>query len=81
MNCGAQNNLITFKDGGEDVCMVTPPGQSGFVTSEGDKSHHYDDQLALYETFECRPQALLRDEVEKVAVDRVSFVIKARSQG
>lgn len=75
MNRGTQNNLITFKDGKATVCMVTPPGQSGFVSPDGEKSPHYDDQLALYENFECRPQALLREAVDKVAKDRVSFEI------
>lgn len=75
MNRGTQNNLITFKDGHVTVCMVTPPGQSGFVDPDGEKSPHYDDQLALYENFECRPQAFLREDVQKVSQDRVSFVI------
>lgn len=75
MNRGTQNNLITFKDGQATLCMVTPPGQSGFVGPDGGKSPHYNDQMALYENFECRPQALLREDVEKVAGGRVTLEI------
>lgn len=80
MNRGTQNNLITFKDGTVTVCMVTPPDQSGSIDPNGEKSPHYEDQMALYEDFGCRPQALLREDIDKVAKDRVSFEI-AKPEG
>ncbi|MEI2301479.1 penicillin acylase family protein [Ensifer sp. MJa1] len=75
MNRGTQSDLITFKDNTASVCMVTPPGQSGFISPSGEKSPHYDDQLKLYESFTCRPQPLTRSEVEKVAVDRLELTV------
>lgn len=76
MNRGTQSDLVTFRDGTVSFCAVTPPGQSGFISPSGEKSQHYEDQLALYENFECRPQALLRADVEKVARDRIAFTIE-----
>ena len=75
MNRGTQSDLITFKDNMTSVCMVTPPGQSGFISPTGEKSPHYDDQLKLYEGFTCRPQPLTRSEVEKVAVNRLELTV------
>lgn len=75
MNRGTQSDLITFKGGTASVCMVTPPGQSGFVSPSGQKSPHYDDQLKLYENFECRPQALARSQVERVATEHLNLKV------
>lgn len=75
MNRGTQSDLITFKDDAVSVCLVSPPGQSGFISPAGEKSPHYDDQLKLYETFTCRPQALKRSEVEKAAVERTNLTL------
>lgn len=69
MNRGTQNNMVTFKDGAVSFCAVAPPGQSGFISPSGEKSPHYEDQMALYENFECRPQALLEADVRKTAKD------------
>ncbi len=76
MNRGTQSDFITFKDGKVTVCMVTPPGQSGFISPSGEASPHYQDQLALYENFECRPQAFAREDLEKVAKSDLSFTIE-----
>lgn len=76
MNRGTQSDLITFRDGKVSVCIVAPPGQSGFISPSGEKSPHYDDQLTLYENFECRPQALLREDVEKVGKDRITLTVE-----
>ncbi|MGU3575180.1 penicillin acylase family protein [Brucellaceae bacterium C25G] len=75
MNRGTQTDLITFKDGGVSVCMVTPPGQSGFMDPSGKKSKHYDDQIKLYNDFECRPQAFTRADVEKSGVETIRLTI------
>ena len=76
MNRGTQSDLITFKDGTVSVCISAPPGQSGFISPSGEKSPHYQDQLSLYEGFECRPQAFLRADLDKVAKDTVTFSVE-----
>lgn len=75
MNRGTQSDLITFKDGGVTVCMITPPGQSGFISPKGEKAPHYEDQVKLYNDFECRPQALTRADVEKAGVETIKLTI------
>jgi penicillin amidase len=70
MNRGTENNRVTFRDGSVEFCAVTPPGQSGFIGSDGTASPHYRDQLSLYESFDCRVQPFTREEVEAAAVSR-----------
>lgn len=76
MNRGTENNRVTFKDGGVEFCAVAPPGQSGFINLEGEKAPHYDDQLALYEAFDCRVQPYTKAEVDAEAVSRKTIAVK-----
>lgn len=70
MNRGTENNRVTFRDGSVEFCAVAPPGQSGFIGPDGEASPHYQDQLSLYENFECRVQPFTREEVEAAAVSQ-----------
>ncbi len=76
MNRGTENDMITFGDGGVEMCEVTPPGQSGFVAPDGTKSPHYQDQLALYENFECKSTSLTEAEVDdhRASVKTLEYV-------
>ncbi|SDO50647.1 penicillin acylase family protein [Phyllobacterium sp. OV277] len=76
MNRGTQSDMVTFRDGKVSFCAVTPPGQSGFIDPTGKRSPHYEDQLDLYQRFECRPQAFLRADVEKAARETIRFRIE-----
>lgn len=76
MNRGTENNMVVFKDGKASFCAVTPPGQSGFISPAGEPSPHYADQLSLYENFECRPQALLRADVEQNAKTKIKLTVE-----
>jgi penicillin amidase len=76
MNRGTENNMIVFEGGKASFCAVTPPGQSGFISPSGQASPHYEDQLALYENFECRPQALLRADVDAKATNTLRFTVE-----
>lgn len=75
MNRGTENNRVTFRNGKVEFCAVTPPGQSGFIDPDGKASPHYRDQLQLYQDFDCRVQALTRDDVEAAAVSRETISI------
>jgi penicillin amidase len=73
MNRGTENNLAVLSVDGVRSLDVTPPGQSGFVAPDGTRSPHYDDQLALFDAFELKPQAFTRAEVEAAAASRTSI--------
>lgn len=53
-NRGTENNRVIFSAEGVEFCDAMPPGQSGFMDRHGKRSPHYDDQLSLYENFECK---------------------------
>ena len=75
MNRGTENDRVTFRDGAVEFCAVTPPGQSGFINAKGEASPHYQDQLALYEAFDCRDRPLTRAEVEASATTRATVTL------
>lgn len=64
MNRGTQNDEVTFSDSNVSLCIVAPPGQSGFVAPDGTKSPHYQDQLTLYKDFKCKTEHLTKSEVD-----------------
>jgi penicillin amidase len=65
MNRGTQNDKIVFSAGSVSMCTAAPPGQSGFVAPDGRKSAHYEDQMALFKNFGCKPEWLTPSEVDK----------------
>lgn len=72
MNRGTENNKVIFDaQGAVSLCTVAPPGQSGFVSPAGGKSKHYSDQLSVYQTFGCKPEALTEKAVDS---DRESSI-------
>jgi penicillin G amidase len=73
MNRGSENNLAVLSVDSVRSLDVTPPGQSGFVAPDGTRAPHYDDQLALFDVFELKPQAFTRAEVEAAAAGRMSI--------
>ncbi len=50
-NRGTENNMIVMKPGAIVAYEVAPPGQSGFVSSSGQRDPHYSDQFDLYQSF------------------------------
>ncbi len=67
MNRGSENHMAVL-GGHNRLCVVAPPGQSGFVAPNGTESKHYADQLELFNTFGCRDEPLTRQQVNKAAV-------------
>lgn len=65
MNRGTANHMAVLGKGANQLCIVSPPGQSGFVAPDGTRSEHYDDQLDLYANFDCRDEHLTRRAVDR----------------
>lgn len=66
MNRGTENNLTLFSiDGKITGFDAVAPGQSGFISIDGTKSPHYNDQLELYENFEFKKMYFNKAELLK----------------
>ena len=63
-NRGTENNMIVLKPGAIVGWEVTPPGQSGFISRDGKKSPHYDDQFEMYYSFGRKRTWFYADDVE-----------------
>ena len=62
-NRGTQNHLVRLSAAGVQGIIVNPPGQSGFVSSSGQLSPHYSDQLQLYADWDYKPMLLEDEEI------------------
>lgn len=67
-NRGTANHMAVLGGGQDRLCLVGPPGQSGFVAPDGTPSPHYADQLSMYAGFQCRDEHLTRRAVAEATV-------------
>jgi penicillin amidase len=61
---GTMGMLMVFRNGKVTYCDAIPPGESGFVASDGRKDPHYADQLSLYTGFDCKPRRVTAEDVD-----------------
>lgn len=62
-NRGTENDLIVFTDDSVKAWDIVAPGQSGFISPQGEPSPHYQDQLELYKKFDKKPLWLSQAEL------------------
>ena len=67
MNRGTENHLVVLKPTGVSGYDVCPPGQSGFVSPDGIKDQHYEDQMDLYKNFQTKPMLFEQRDVTENA--------------
>lgn len=70
MNRGTENHFVRIGD--EVVCAenVLPPGNSGYVSPDGEPGPHYDDQLDSFLAFEYKDLLFEDGEVAAATVDQ-----------
>ena len=68
-NRGSENNIFVARNGELDGGDVVAPGQSGFISPQGQPSPHFSDQLNLYNEFGRKSLPFTRAAVEGRASD------------
>ncbi len=63
-NRGTENNMIVMKRDAIVGYEVAPPGQNAFISPDGEKSAHYDDQFEMYHQFGRKRMWFYTDDVE-----------------
>ena len=63
-NRGTENNMIVMNKGAIAAYEVAPPGQNAFISPDGIKGDHYDDQFEMYYTFGKKRMWFYADDVE-----------------
>ncbi len=63
-NRGTENNMIVMKRDAIVGYEIAPPGQNAFISHDGKKSEHYDDQFEMYYTFGKKRLWFYADDVE-----------------
>jgi len=74
-NRGTENNMMVMSEGAIVGWEVTPPGQDAFVSPEGEKGAHYDDQFEMYNSFGRKRMWFYAEDVEanKVSEEVISY--------
>ncbi|WP_241434329.1 penicillin acylase family protein [Natronorubrum tibetense] len=69
MNRGTENHFVRM---GEEIRAenVLPPGNSGYLSPDGESGPHYEDQLELFMNFEYKDLLFDESEVAAATVDR-----------
>jgi penicillin G amidase len=76
MNRGTENNQVIFGlDGTITALEAVPPGQSGFIDPDGNKSKYYGNQLEYYDTFNYKEIWLDIEDVNAHADSIISLDI------
>ena len=63
-NRGTENDMIIMKPGAIIGYEVTPPGQNAFISPDGIKGKHYDDQFDMYRNFGKKRMWFYPDDIE-----------------
>ncbi len=63
-NRGTENNMIIMKRDAIIGYEVAPPGQNAFISPDGEKSEHYDDQFEMYYRFDKKRMWFYTTDVE-----------------
>lgn len=72
-NRGTENNMVHLNGEESTMCSAAPPGQSGFVSLDGETNEHYQDQLELYLDFDCKSDHLTEDSISDAAVSTLTI--------
>ena len=75
MNRGTSNHQVVFYPEGVEYLDVLPPGQSGFIAPNGNKSAHYEDQLELYGNFQYKQGWLSKEHVQQHQTSTKTLII------
>ena len=69
LNRGTENHFVQVGKTVARAENVLPPGNSGYISPDGDPDDHYDDQVELFLGFEYKDLLFEDDEVEAATVD------------
>jgi len=67
MNRGTENNLFIARGDHFEAYDVIPPGQSGYLSMNGNTSEHSNDQMELFAGYRYKSIPFTRSDVEKSA--------------
>lgn len=72
-NRGTENDMIIMKPGAIVGYEVTPPGQNAFISPDGVKGQHYDDQFEMYRNFGKKRMWFYPNDVEANKASEVTL--------
>ena len=73
VNRGTENHFVQIGDEVVRAENVLPPGNSGYLSPDGEQDDHYDDQLEMFIDFEYKDLLFEDDAVEAATVSERTF--------
>jgi len=75
-NRGTENNMVIMNKDRIVAWEVTPPGQNAFISPDGKKGEHFDDQFELYYSYGKKRMWFYAEDVEanKTSQETISYV-------
>ena len=70
-NRGSENNIFVAKGTHIEAWDVFGPGQSAFISPQGERSPHHSDQLELFKTFGKKKIPFLRKDIVNPQIETV----------
>jgi len=63
-NRGAVNHIVTLSPNNIIGEIITSPGNSGFIKTDGTKSPHFGDQVNMFINFDYKPMLFVEAQVD-----------------
>ena len=55
------------------MCSILAPGQSGFIDQNGKLDVHFNDQLALFENYKCKEDAVSEKQIDQSSQQSITL--------
>ncbi|WP_273860118.1 penicillin acylase family protein [Photobacterium sp. GSS17] len=75
LNRGTENNMTVFGRDKIEAFEVAAPGQSGFISPNGERSAHYNDQYEDFVQFRLKPVYSSREALEQTSPDKTVLTV------
>ena len=72
-NAGSASFKVVLSPNQVSMCSVIAPGQSGFVHKNGQLDAHFADQLALFESFNCKQDPVSKKQISEATKSEITL--------
>ena len=72
-NTGSATFRVILNPNQVSMCSILAPGQSGFIDRNGKTDPHFADQLALFESYKCKNDAVSQQQIDQASQQTVTL--------
>lgn len=72
-NTGSATFRVVLNPNQVTMCSILAPGQSGFIDQNGKLDVHFNDQLALFENYKCKEDAVSEKQIDQSSQQSITL--------